>query len=352
MSENSHEFDSVNLWDTETGKCLWQHTHKRVKWKWYGSLRVLPIFSTDGQYLAVFEPPDLITLVDTQQNHTLSSPFQVTPPVESVAVSMALHHQTFALTFVRDEIGFGPVDRLTRRSQELITVLSLCLPVRSRRYMDMIRSCFSSDGTVLFVAFAVPSEAQIAVSSYNVNSRDRICTIKVDTKGATNSCALLGTLRYQEEWWVVIQLTSQVQNRGRLGFLGLGELSSRHTLALASTHGTQVTALEKIGERAQCVINPQGKLNYIQQTGASLSVPSVMEWDSRSRKFLLRGVTDGTGLGTRGDYIGVAIRKNKLTWMTRDGKFSFCKVGEVDFAKELGAKSPQANFEQKSSFDL
>ena len=87
-------------------------------------------------------------------------------------------------------------------------------------------------------------------------------------------------------------------------------------------------------------------------TGASLSVPSVMEWDSRSGKVLLRGVTDGAGLGTRSDFIGVAIRKNKLTWMTRNGKFSFCQVGEVDFAKELGAKSPQADFEQRSSFDL
>lgn len=323
------------MWDARKGSFLWGH---RIEWiKTYRDLEVLPVFSAGGQHIVILTDTDVVCLIDTYEPDLIPVPFKIRVPAESIVAAVALHEMTLAVVSVRDcDSGFSTSNQLKRaRLENSLQLLSLCLHSNLDNQISTVRLCFTSDGRVLFVIYAINSEKTIYITSYDVNLRVRIGIAKVETGKLLTYCRLFGTIRVLNEDCVVVGVASDSQRR-RGRFLPLTEMQSTERLMLMSPTG-KVTELT-LGEHEQCQVRQvtiqAGILIFLQWNPLGHGI-QVKDWEADSHTFVWRGEVDGAAREFERNLAGIAIAKNRVTWITTDKQFSFSEVHAISEPNSL-----------------
>ena len=295
---------------------------------------MLPVFSVSGQYLAVFGPPNLITLVRTQGTDNIyHSDITVPIPVESVVVAIAVHEETIAETIAvisaREAVGFSTGNRLISRKLRDRSLLSLCFAVPLNKENGNVQSDFSSDGRSLFVARSIPVENQIEVSSYNIDTREKTMTVKLDTKAITEWC-MFGPILCGENNCVALQLSSEHKKRSTIGFRkGTKGQASIKKLIIISDSGISRIALEKTCESLHLSISEGRRLLYLDPNQESASAFTLKEWTAAANTFHSLGEIRGHGMRNPIEYVGFARVGNHVTLVSNNAQFEVREMSEV-----------------------
>lgn len=301
---------------------------------------MLPTFSSDGRYLATFSEHHFVHLIDAFQEVVDPLPVRIPVSIESTVMAIALYdEQTLAVILARDFSDGKDLisDKLTRTRNAIdMIIMSLSLPPSAAEDGNMVRSCYASDGKCLFVIFIMPAKLRIRISNYDINSREKISSVVIETGKTFIECRIFGSVYIDDAESIVVGLSFKPQIRRKFQLPWRTEDISKHKILIVSPKGDITTALDENGpNQVPRITVSQRKLMFLQWNTLKYLV-HVLEWDIEEKAFTLRGEIEGNGRWIENEaLVGIAVSGDRLTLLTRDARFSFRNVRTIKYVDRV-----------------